>query len=138
MPLSSGRQRSRLWLGLALAVTIAAGLSTRAASLGLPGFIVDHGGDALWTVAVYIVFALLLPRARPLVLMALALGASTMVELSQLYQADWLLTLRSTRPGALLLGHGFLLVDLVRYSAGALVAFTIDSACRASGSSAVE
>ncbi|WP_373330910.1 ribosomal maturation YjgA family protein [Salmonirosea aquatica] len=43
------------------------------------------------------------------------------IELSQLYQADWINTLRSTRLGGLVLGFGFLWSDLVCYFVGTLL-----------------
>ncbi|MEQ4482858.1 DUF2809 domain-containing protein [Cohnella silvisoli] len=48
------------------------------------------------------------------------------IEFSQLYQADWINGIRRTYVGSLVLGKGFLAVDLVRYSVGILLAFWID------------
>jgi hypothetical protein len=48
------------------------------------------------------------------------------IEFSQFYQADWINGIRSTVLGSLVLGRGFLAVDLVRYSAGILLSLLID------------
>lgn len=130
-------KRSRTRLALALATTIALGLATRNQGLGLPAFVTDHAGDALWTVAVYLGLCLLMPGARPLPLAGFAFLLSVTVELSQLVQTDWLQVIRSTRAGRLLLGTGFLWVDLVRYLAGAFGAYVIDSALRSRNRGAV-
>lgn len=124
-------RRNRLHVGLVLALTVAMGLATRRAGMGLPAFVVDHFGDALWTVAVYLGLCLLAPNVRPVALAGLAFLLSVMVECSQLIEADWLNTLRSTRLGRLLLGSGFLWVDFARYFAGAVAAAAVDTVWRA-------
>lgn len=48
------------------------------------------------------------------------------MEFSQLYQGDWINTIRDTSLGALILGKGFLGVDLIRYSIGIVIAYVID------------
>ena len=89
-------------------------------------FLADHGGDFLWTIAIYLALALLAPRWSPLKLFLFAFGISVAVELSQLIDVDWLNAIRKTLPGRLLLGAGFLWIDLLRYFLGAIVAVTID------------
>jgi hypothetical protein len=41
-----------------------------------------------------------------------------LVEISQLYHAPWIDSIRQTTPGGLVLGFGFLWTDLVCYSVG--------------------
>ena len=60
----------------------------------------------------------------PLALLALVLTWG--VEVSQLWQAEWLLRLRATTLGALVLGHGFLWIDLLRYTVGILLGVGLD------------
>ena len=57
----------------------------------------------------------------------LAIGISFAIELSQLYRAPWIDSIRATRPGALVLGQGFLWSDLVCYSAGVVLAMALDA-----------
>ena len=61
-------------------------------------------------------------RAGIAIVLALA------VEVSQLYHAPWIETLRSTTLGGLVLGFGFLWSDLACYATGVLFGTAID--CR--------
>ncbi len=110
----------------AAAMLIVLGLGVRKYSSELPSLISAHAGDALWAAMVYCGFrALLIKRSRLMAFLA-ALSFSFAIEFSQLYQADWINGIRATTLGALILGHGFLAVDLIRYLVGCAVAFGID------------
>ena len=50
------------------------------------------------------------------------------IELSQLIQHPAMVSARSTKLGALVLGHGFLWIDLLRYAAGIALAAVLDVA----------
>jgi hypothetical protein len=113
-----------------LATTVALGLASRRYAAALPSFIATYAGDALWAAMVFWIAALLFPRARTRTLATIALGVSFAVELSQLYHAPWIDQLRSTRLGALALGHGFLWSDLLCYAAGVLAATIVDAAVK--------
>lgn len=116
-------RRSRPCYTVALTVTIAAGLLSRSpAADPLPDFVRAYAGDTLWALAVFLVLALLLPRARIVTLAIAAAILSYAVELSQLYHAPWIDAVRDTTPGALLLGFGFQWSDLACYSAGIALA----------------
>ncbi len=123
-------QRSRIRTACALLLTIGFGLATRSSSIPWPDFVSQNFGDALWTVAVYLSLALALPRASALKLAALSLCLSFAVEFSQRLQFPWLVELRGTLPGSLLLGSGFVWWDLARYAAGALAAFALETVFR--------
>lgn len=125
---ASPRRRSRV--ALALAVIVALGLVSRSGHEAVPGFVARNAGDALWTMAVYAAFAWLLPAARAPWLFAVALGASAVVELSQLVRFGALDAVRATTPGRLLLGQGWQTVDLARYTIGAALAFVCDPHAR--------
>lgn len=102
-----------------LAVVIAAGLGSRLGGARiLPHFVATHAGDTLWALMVFLGLGLLFPRAGTARLAVAALGIAFAVELSQLWQADWLDRLRATRLGALALGRGWVTTDLVCYAAG--------------------
>ncbi len=120
--------RLRWQYGLALAGTIALGLLSR--RFPLPGWFAEHTGDALYTVAVYLVLAVARPRTTALQLAFLAWSCSTLVEFAQLLQWPWLVSLRHTRVGALLLGQGFVWADLLAYALGAALAWAIDTVIR--------
>lgn len=122
--------RRRAGLFMALLVVIPFGLATRKWGADLPVFIADNAGDALWTVAVYLTVAIGFPRWRSVAVGCVALAISFGVEFSQLIDVDWLNALRKTLPGKLLLGAGFLWIDLVRYTVGAVVVTMVDMAFR--------
>lgn len=48
------------------------------------------------------------------------------IEISQLYQAEWIVEIRDTVIGSLILGRGYVTVDLFRYIIGIIIAFWID------------
>lgn len=110
----------------ALATVIGAGLATRVVSLPWPEFVSNNFGDALWTVAVYLCICFLSPKANKIAIVTLAAFISIAIEFSQLLTFPWLVSIRETLPGRLLLGTGFLWIDIPRYLSGALAAFFIE------------
>jgi glycopeptide antibiotics resistance protein len=48
------------------------------------------------------------------------------IEFSQLNQAEWIVEIRNTVIGSLILGRGYVTVDLFRYVIGIIIAFWID------------
>lgn len=122
------KKRSRLVVFILLLVSIGLGLASRRFAGALPAFIVDHAGDGLWAVAVYLTLCLIKPSWAPLRIFALAVAISFAVELSQLLDVRALNAIRQTSIGRLFLGVGFLWVDLVRYTVGASLAFAVDEA----------
>ena len=123
----------RIWLVVALLLVIPLGLASRKWGAELPVFIADNAGDALWTVAVYLSVAIVFPRWRSVTVGAVALVISFLVEFGQLIDVEWLNAVRKTLPGKLLLGAGFLWVDLVRYAVGAVAATVVDGVVRSRG-----
>jgi len=110
---------------LALVLTLILGLLSRSA-LNPSVFLLEHAGDALWALAVYWGFAVLFPAGSITRLAFCALSFAFVVEFSQLFQTPFLLELRSNKLGALVLGHGFLWEDLVRYTVGVLLGMGLD------------
>lgn len=110
--------RRRVKYAAFLLAVILLGLASRAYSPPLPPFVRAYVGDALWSLAAYLTLALLFP-SLPIRWVAVTAGLfSLTVELSHLYRAPWIDGLRQIRVAALLLGHGFLLSDLVCYGVG--------------------
>ena len=116
----------RLFYLLGIFSSMILGLLSRKAGDTLPVFLADHAGDAIWAMMIYFGFRFLLPN-KPLGL-SLFLSACFCfcIEWSQIYQADWINSIRNTALGALVLGRGFLAIDLVRYSGGILLAGLVD------------
>ncbi len=111
---------------LACLLTVALGLASRRFGYALPDFVAGYAGDTLWAAMVYWGIGLLFPASRLRTRMAGALLFSYAIEVSQLYQADWINAIRATTLGALVLGHGFLWSDLICYTVGVCVAAGID------------
>ena len=104
-------------MALALA-TIALGLATRKFPGLLPAFLGKYPGDALWATMVFFLWGLVLPKASIARVAALALATSWIVEFAQFIQVPWLVALRSTTIGHLILGSTFHAPDLVAYTLG--------------------
>jgi hypothetical protein len=111
-----------------LVATIALGLLSRC--WPLPGLLAEYTGDALYATAVFFALAALWPAASGARLAAAAWSCAALVEVSQLASWPWLVALRSTRAGALVLGQGFQWADLLAYAAGAAFAWVADAALR--------
>ncbi len=115
-------QRNRLAYAFLIALVIGAGLASRSRLANhLPDFIATYSGDTLWAFMVFLMVGLVFPKLRTPWVMALAIGFAFSVEFSQLHQGDWINRIRATRPGALVLGAGFLWSDLVCYTVGILI-----------------
>ncbi|MCP3738124.1 DUF2809 domain-containing protein [Rossellomorea sp. BNER] len=111
---------------IAVFITILLGLASRKYSHLLLVFIAQNAGDILWSMMVYFGFRFLLVRKSLFTAIWLSFLLSFGIEFSQLYQEDWINQIRDTLLGALILGKGFLPVDLIRYTAGILVATILD------------
>lgn len=118
--------RKRAVYLLATAAVMLLGLSSRAFADSLPSFWAEHAGDALWAAMVYLLLRTLLPDYRTWTCALGALLFSFGIEFSQLYRAQWLDALRSATLGALVLGQGFLAIDLARYAAGIAIGWSAD------------
>lgn len=118
--------RYRFYYALTVLVIIILGISSRKFSDQLPFFIADNSGDILWASMVYFGFrCLFIKRSLQWAFLG-SLLFSFLIEFSQLYQADWINTIRHTILGGLILGKGFLFVDLIRYLLGITIAYFTD------------
>lgn len=120
----------RIMYLIAVIITIFLGLASRKLGYLFPVFIARNVGDALWAMMVYFGFRFLLVRKNLILAISLSILFSFGIEFSQLYQATWINYIRSTVLGGLILGKGFLIVDLFRYSAGIFIASCIDKLTR--------
>ena len=110
--------KKRLQYTSAVIALRALGLRSRRIS-GMP----DACGDALWAMMVFCCWRIILV-SRPLKSVAVvALITSYLVEFSQHLSFDWLVRLRSTFLGHMLLGQGFLWIDLLAYFIGIIIIY---------------
>jgi len=112
------RRRNPLVQIILIALACLLGIGSRRYAHALPGFIAAYAGDTLWALAAFLGFGVLLPRASTRTIAVLAMAFSVAIELSQLYHAPWIDSIRHTTIGGLILGFGFLWSDLACYSLG--------------------
>jgi len=112
------RRRNPLVQIILIALACLLGIGSRRCAQCLPGFIAAYAGDTLWALAAFLGFGLILPRVSTRTIAMLALAFSVAIELSQLYHAPWIDSIRQTTLGGLILGFGFLWSDLACYAVG--------------------
>ncbi len=118
--------RSRLWCSLGVLAVIAFGLASRKFPFLFPAFLGKYPGDALWALMVFLGWAFLKPNGPTLRLAIFALATSYVIELSQLYQAPWINSLRSIPAVHLVLGSTFSWLDIIAYTIGIAIGITLD------------
>ena len=118
--------RSRWWYAAAVAVTIAAGLGSRAVASALPWWLAKNAGDALYATMVFFGIGFVAPRIRTSTAAAIALAFCTAIECSQRIHTPWLDAVRDTLPGHLVLGQGFHAFDLACYAIGVALGATLE------------
>ena len=110
--------RTRIVYLLAATVVVIAGLASRRFRGQSPAFLAEYAGDTLWALMLFLLVSTLFAGRPVLVRAAISLALAFLVEISQLYHAPWIDTIRQTTLGGLVLGFGFLWTDLVCYSVG--------------------
>ncbi|WP_145334269.1 DUF2809 domain-containing protein [Paenibacillus xylanexedens] len=111
---------------IAVIITMTAGLASRTYGAVLPDWVHEHFGDALWAGMIYFGVRMVCIHSNRARALWGSVTFSWMIEFSQLIQTPWLNNLRSTLLGALILGRGFLFMDLIRYLIGILCVYLID------------
>ncbi|WP_311439609.1 ribosomal maturation YjgA family protein [Mesobacillus foraminis] len=124
--LKTANRTLRIVYTVLVLILILLGLASRTYSNNLYPFLAENAGDALWAMMVYFGFRFLLIRKGIGTAIVASLLFSFAIEFSQLYQGDWINQIRGTLPGALVLGHGFIFVDLIRYTVGIFIGAFID------------
>ena len=123
-------QRSKVYFTrsiylLLVIVTIIIGLSTRKLPHLFPSFIAVYGGDTLWALLFFLLFRIIWIKKSIWFIAVITYSFCILIECSQLYQGEWIVRLRETFPGQMLLGHGFLWSDLLCYAAGVIIGCAI-------------
>ncbi len=121
-----GSRRNVLaWVSLILLV-VCLGIGSRRFASRLPGFLVAYAGDTLWALATFLGFGLVRPRASTWRVGLLAISFSVLIEVSQLYHAAWIDSIRRTTVGGLVLGFDFVWSDLACYAVGVSLGILIE------------
>jgi hypothetical protein len=122
----TGRRSPSLQISL-IALGVALGIGSRRYAEHLPAFVAAYAGDTLWAFVAFLGIGLLLPRTSTWAVAVLTMSFSVLIELSQLYHAPWIDSIRRTTLGGLALGYGFLWGDLVCYAVGVGVGVVIEA-----------
>ena len=117
-------QRNRIVYFSLIIVTIFLGLMSRKPFI--PQLIYPYLGDILYTLMFYWIFGFIWPKKSSSFVLVMSVGICYLIELSQLIQQPWILEIRNTRLGGLVLGFGFLWSDIVSYLIGGLIGFGIE------------
>ncbi|WP_422928884.1 DUF2809 domain-containing protein [Singulisphaera sp. PoT] len=118
--MSQTPRRRWAYAGLIL-IAVVCGIGSRRFGPGLPGFIAAYAGDTLWALAAFLGIGFVWTRVSGRRVALAALAISYAVEVSQLYQAPWINSVRATTLGSLTLGHGFVPSDFACYTVGVLI-----------------
>ncbi|MCY6484724.1 DUF2809 domain-containing protein [Clostridium aestuarii] len=110
--------RNRITYCIFILLVILLGLASRHYSNYLPRFMANYSGDTLWGLMIFFCFGFIFRDKSIKFVFFCAVIVSFLVETSQLYQANWINSIRSTFLGGLILGFGFLWSDLVCYFVG--------------------
>ena len=116
--------------GLCVVLVIGCGLAWRSPIVTLPAPVMKYGGDAWWSLMVFVGFGFLFPLSSTWSTAALAGLFSCAVETSQLYHAPWIDSIRQTRLGALALGSVFNWPDFPAYGLGIVVGVLVERLVR--------
>ncbi|ADB37773.1 DUF2809 domain-containing protein [Spirosoma linguale] len=125
MPTEPPANRNRLVYALLVVCTLLTGLASRHFFSDVP-FIKSYVGDALWALMVYFGLAFLFTTWSVNRLALATLVFSFGIEISQLYHAPWIDSIRATHLGGLVLGFAFVWSDLLCYSVGVLLGVAIE------------
>jgi hypothetical protein len=117
--------RKKLTYALLILGTIGLGLLSRTKLT--PEFIYPYIGDAFYAQMMYFIMAFIFINLKPTQTFLLAIGLCFLIEISQLYHAPFIDSIRQTRLGGLVLGFGFLWSDLVAYAVGGLVGLVLET-----------
>jgi hypothetical protein len=112
------QKRNRKIYAPLMLMVIGLGLASRKYGAYLPSWLADYAGDTLWALLVFLMMGFLLPRHSTRTVAIFALVFAFFIELTQLYHAPWLDSIRQYRLAALILGYDFLWTDLLCYSVG--------------------
>lgn len=125
MPINYSFSNKKLLYITIATITIGNGLFIRMKKDWFPETFNVYAGDTLYAFMMYFLISIIVNK-HPVFKAIAALTVCYVIELSQLYKAAWIETIRQTLPGRLVLGSGFLYSDLLAYAIGMALAFFVD------------
>jgi hypothetical protein len=106
-------------------LTIPIGLATRKQPQWFYKPIAEYGGDILWATLFFFFFRFFFPAKKLGQIALYTYAFAVAIEVSQLYHAPWIDTIRVTFLGKMILGFGFLWSDIVCYGIGVLLGWIL-------------
>lgn len=100
--------------------SILLGLFLRKSGLVSIDFIHPSFGDFIWGIMSTAGFRFILPNKKIGIVIGLSFGVNTLIELSQLVDANWINSLREIPALGFILGSSFLWTDIFAYALGVL------------------
>ena len=119
-------KRNRIYQSGYVILTVTLGLFSRSGYL--PDFLYGYLGDALYALMFFFIIGFVFPKFSTIKVALIALSFCLAIEISQLYHAEWIDTIRHTRIGGLVLGFGFLWSDLLSYTFGVITGALLERA----------
>lgn len=119
-------KRNRLLYGLMIVIVITLGLLSRKMAYAIPEIINAYLGDALWALMIFIGFGFIFKDMETKKIALMAITFCYLIEISQLYHAPWIDSIRKTTLCGLVLGYGFLWSDLIAYAIGIAVGVILE------------
>ncbi|PZR15112.1 MAG: DUF2809 domain-containing protein [Flavobacterium psychrophilum] len=116
-------------------LTIVTGLFDRLKKQWFPDIVNLYLGDILYAFMMFYIVSFCVPYKNKKARAVTALLICYCIEALQLYQAEWIIAIRHTIPGKLVLGSGFLWSDILAYTIGITAAFIFEKFMLFRGSS---
>lgn len=116
--------RNRSFYVFLIIFTIGLGLVSRINLV--PKLFYPFLGDILYTLMIFFITGFLFPKLSSFKVALISISFCFSVEISQLYQANWINEIRSYKLGGLILGYGFLWNDLISYLIGGIIGFCLE------------
>ena len=117
-------KRNRTLYAILIIATIGFGLVSRADFI--PKLIYPFFGDILYSLMIFFIIGFIFTDFSSLKIALISIGICYIIELSQFYEANWIVEIRNNKLGGLLLGYGFLWSDLISYLVGGALGFSIE------------
>ena len=117
-------KRNRILYAILIIATIGLGLASRADFI--PKLIYPFFGDILYSLMIFFIIGFIFTDFSSLKIALISIGICYIIELSQFYEANWIVEIRNNKLGGLLLGYGFLWSDLINYLVGGALGFSIE------------
>ena len=112
---------TRIIFFLSAVAVVFVGLASRRYQAVLPKFVGEYAGDTLWALMLSLLVSALLAGRTVTYRATISVVLAFLVEISQLYHAPWIDSIRNTTLGGLVLGFAFLWTDLVCYTVGIII-----------------